>query len=62
MKMRDRLDAMKRHELDLLLDQCTEKQQAFFARIYPKGTANMTDDELNNGIRLAEATIRKNNQ
>ena len=42
-----------------LLDQCTDEQQAFFAKLFPKG---VSDEKLANAIDLCERTITKNNR
>lgn len=58
----DRLDATCRDSLRELLNKCTEKQQAFFARLYPMGINNMSERRLRRGIEQCEATIKKNEE
>ena len=58
----DRLDTEPYIALNKLLDQCTEKQQAFFARIYPMGINGMSASQVRRGIEQCEATIKKNTE
>lgn len=43
-----------------LLNQCTEKQQAFFLRMYPDGVDGMPKEKIPRAIEQVEATIKKN--
>ena len=44
------------------LAQCTERQQAFFHKIYPKGVNGIADSNLQTALELCERTIAKNNR
>lgn len=45
-----------------LLSKCTEKQQAFFLRMYPGGAEKLAVDRIPNAIKQCERTIEKNLQ
>lgn len=47
-------------ELDGLLAECTEEQQARFLVIFPGGLESLTDNQIQNAILLCQRTIRKN--
>ena len=51
-----------RCQLRALLSQCTEKQQAFFARIYPDGIDALGDARLETAIGLCERTLNKHKE
>ena len=55
----NRLDGQYRIELLALLGRCTDKQQAFFARMYPMGIEQMTMQKLRRGIEQCEVTLAK---
>jgi hypothetical protein len=44
-------------EIDRLLPQCTQKEQDFFHRIFPKG---VPEDKLISAIQLIERTLDSN--
>lgn len=52
-------DAM-RAAASSLLAECTEKQQAFFARLFPQGIGSLADEQLRHAITLCQRTISKN--
>lgn len=52
-----KVEAFKRGLLKEALEQCTEDQQAFFHRIFPKG---VPEKDIVNAIDLCERTILKN--
>lgn len=49
-----------RGEVSMLLEYCTEKQLAFFLKVYPGGVQNMDREKLRNAVGLCQRTIRKN--
>lgn len=53
------LDAL-RGEVSILLRQCTEKQRAFFSKVFPCGVENMDRDKLRTAVGLCQRTISKN--
>ena len=61
-------EALKRIEnfriqvLQELYDQCTEKQQELFNRIFTKGINKMPRKDIDGAIELCERTIIKNNK
>ena len=52
-----KVESFKRGLLKEALEQCTEDQQAFFHRIFPKG---VPEKDIVNAIDLCERTISKN--
>ncbi len=52
-----RVEQFKRTELIRLLEQCTDKQQEFFHRVFP---GNIPEDKLKGAADLCERTIKKN--
>jgi len=48
-----------RDECALLLAECTEKQQAFFARLFPGGISTLTEEKLCHAIVLCQRTLTK---
>ena len=54
--MEKEVKAFRREQLDKLLSQCSEKEQAFFHRIFPNG---VPEDKLQNAMRLVERTVIK---
>ena len=57
MSISEEVEQFKRSCLDERLEQCTEEQQAFFHRIFPKGVPS---DKLESAIDLCDRTIKKN--
>ena len=57
MSAKEEIEDFKRRLLADRLGQCTEKQQAFFHKVYPNG---VSAGRLENAIDLCERTIRKN--
>ena len=43
-----------------LLAQCTEKQQAFFTRVFPEGIDALTEEKIKGAIALVLRTLKKN--
>jgi hypothetical protein len=54
------IELFERKCLKDLLHQCTEKQQAFFLRLYPEGPDLMAREKISRAIEQCEATIKKN--
>jgi hypothetical protein len=54
------VDDALRAELHMLLNQCTEKQQAFFHHLFPGGIDKQTTQRLKTAIGLCQRSIRKN--
>lgn len=52
------LDAL-RGEVLYLLEFCTEKQKAFFSKLYPD-VNKMDREKLRNAVGLCQRTVRKN--
>jgi hypothetical protein len=50
-------DAFKREQLAAQLAKCSQKQQDFFARLYPDGVPS---EKLSSAYDLVERTIKKN--
>lgn len=48
-----------RAEANDLLGMCTDKQQAFFAKIFPAGIDKLTDEKLKHAIGLCRRTLQK---
>ena len=61
-KIEDREDVqlLLRGKLKELLSQCTEKQQAFFDRMYRCPVDEFPMDKIDHAIWQCENTIRKN--
>lgn len=57
MSAKEEVEKFARQLLAEKLGQCTEAQQAFFHRLYPRG---VTSDKLMNAIDQCERTIKKN--
>lgn len=49
-----------RNEITALLSECTERQQAFFTRIFPTGVNRLTEDKLRSAHDLCRRTVEKN--
>jgi hypothetical protein len=49
-----------RAELVTLLPRLTEKQRAFFDKVFPGGIDAQPDDKLKTAISLCQRTIQKN--
>jgi hypothetical protein len=47
-------------EVELFLEQFTEKQREFFFRLYPSGIKNMDREKLRNAVGLCQRTVGKN--
>ncbi len=47
-------------EVELFLEQCTEKQRNFFFKLYPGGIKSMDREKLRNAVGLCQRTVRKN--
>lgn len=43
--------------INQLLEECTEKQQGLFHRIYPHGLDGLTEDKLKAAYALCERTL-----
>jgi len=56
-----KVENFKRDELGKLLIHCTEKQQAFFRKIY-KSVEEIPEDRINRAVQQVEATIKLNNE
>ncbi len=56
-----KVENFKREELKKLLIQCTEKQQAFFGRLY-KSVEEIPEDRIPRAVQQIEATIKINNE
>ena len=52
----------KKNLLKELLEKCTEKQQAFFHRVFPQFPDGIQEEKMDDAIRLCERTIKKNNK
>jgi hypothetical protein len=46
--------------LHTLLQECTEPQQAMFARIYPSGVPSMSEQDLRRALGLVKRTVDAN--
>lgn len=46
--------------LTSLLEECTDTQQTFFAKLYPSGILAMTETDLRSAIGLVRRTLVKN--
>lgn len=51
-----------RRETNQLLAECTEKQQAFFARIFPNGLDKVGEQKLRSAYELCRRTVEKNRE
>ena len=51
-----------RGQLAKLLSQCTNRQQAMFARAYPTPISEMSMDKVASATDLCERTLRKNEE
>lgn len=63
--MSEALNKIKKYEqetLQGLLEQCTQKQQEFFKRMYPEGITNLETKEMHRAIKQCEATIKLNKE
>lgn len=61
-EIEEEFDKRIRDTLKDLLSQCTEKQQAFFLRMYPEGIDKMSESKIANAIDQCERTVIKNKQ
>lgn len=52
----------KRSMIRDLLEQCTEKQQAFFKRLYPMGIEELPEDKMKRAYEQCEDTLIKNHK
>lgn len=53
------LDAL-RQEIRQRLSECSEKQTAFFNKVYPDGIDKLDRDKLRNAVGLCQRTVAKN--
>jgi len=56
-KALEKIKEFKRKLLSKMLAECTDKQQNFFMRLYPKG---VPDHKIREAILLVERTLDKN--
>lgn len=49
-----------RAEVARLLSECTDRQRAFFGKLYPEGLDSMSEHKLKNALDQCQRTILKN--